>query len=803
MLKSYIQIAWRNLWKDKTFTTINIVGLSVAFLVAILVSMAGFFELSFENPHHNKDSVFQVYTINQTANGPVAGTSKSTPFAEALQQEVPGVAKKTRIYEDSGTIVLSGDKEIMLDAIWVDADFFSMFTFPLFKGEKGKELADLSSVVLTEDAAQKLFGRTDVLNEVITILIDGVEKPFSIGAITRNPPRNTSMGFEMAIRFENNPEYAQTLTRWNAQYHEVYVQLDPNIKVAEFEKNTHSFTNLHYEEVIENNKRDGAVASSNGSFMEIKLLPLKDIRFTSFKQGYARVDRSMPYLLLGVALLILFIACVNFINMSIAKSVHRLKEIGVRKTLGAKVKQLFFQFWGESLLIFLSASGIGILLSILLLDNFKSLFRTQMTLEVLTNPIIISGFTVAVLLITLVVGGYPALLWSRLGAIQSLKGKLEINGKNRLRNGLIILQFSIAILLITGTLVLQEQINFMRNKDLGFEKEQIISFPLNGKKDSYVVLNLLKQELAGNPDILSVSAADNNLGRGRDGSRYSSAVGFDHKGKTIITNFLVVDYEYVETLDLKMVLGRSFNKPGDSLGVLINETMARQLEEEELLSVSLDIERDIPSPILGVVKDYNFEGLDKAIGPITFYMSQDLALRYAYVKVAPTNMANTFETVAAAWRKLEPNAEFMGSFLDENIDRTFRREKSMAGLITAGSIIAIVLSCIGLFAMSTLIVLQRTKEIGIRKVIGASVTSITYILTKDFLKLVLIAFLIASPIAWWFLKEWLKNYAYKIELSWWFFAASGILAIIIAFATVGTRTIKAARTNPVKSLRTE
>jgi len=366
-----------------------------------------------------------------------------------------------------------------------------------------------------------------------------------------------------------------------------------------------------------------------------------------------------------------------------------------------------------------------------------------------------------------------------------------------------IIQFGIAILLITGTLVLREQIDFMRNKDLGFDKEQVISFPLNGKKNSYAALDLLKQELQGNPDILNVSASDNNLGRGRDGSQSYSAIGFEHKGKVVSTNFLVVDHDYIQTLDLKMVSGRSFKSPADSIGVIINETMARQLGEEDPLTAQLDISNEYPSPVLGVVKDYHFQNLDKAIEPITFFMSRDLNLSYAYVKVAPANMAKSLDVISATWKKIEPNAEFLGSFLDENIDRTFRREKSMATMITTGSIIAIVLSCIGLFAMSMLIVSQRTKEIGIRKVIGASVSSITYILTKDFLKLVLYAFVIAAPIAWWFTKEWLQNYAYRINLSWGFFALAGFLAVIIALLTVSGKTIKAAMQNPVKSLRTE
>tara|TARA_R110000765_G_scaffold124293_6_gene221466 strand:+ start:11 stop:1306 length:1296 start_codon:yes stop_codon:yes gene_type:complete len=431
------------------------------------------------------------------------------------------------------------------------------------------------------------------------------------------------------------------------------------------------------------------------------------------------------------------------------------------------------------------------------------MFNTQISSELLLSPVFLIGLLLTVLVITMIVGGYPALLMSRLGTIQSLKGKLESSGSNKVRNVLMVFQFGIAILMIVGTLVLWGQIDYMRNKDLGFDKEQVVSFPLNGKRNSHDMVELLRDELSGNPDIISVSGSDSNLGLGKDGGRSSSGIGFEYKGRIVMTNFLVVNHKYIQTLGLNVVAGRSFESAGDSLGVVINEAMAKELGEQDPLISQLEIDDGVFYPVYGVVKDYNFTDLDREIAPMTFFMSRQQNLTYGFVKVSPANMANSFAAIESAWKKLEPNAEFLGSFVDENIDRTFKQEKTTAKMIASGSIIAILLSCMGLFAMSLLIVSQRTKEIGIRKVVGASVTSITYILTKDFLKLVLIAFVIASPIAWWAMREWLQNYAYKIELSIWYFVAAGALALIIAFLTIGTRTVRAARANPVKSLRTE
>ncbi len=802
MLKSYLKIGWRNLLKDKTFTALNIIGLSMAFGAAILLSMAAFFDLSFDNFHENGGHLFQVYTEQQYVEGPEAGTSQPTPFAHALKDEVPGVERISRVLED-GVLALHGENEIGIDALWVDSDFFEMFTFPVEKGSTDSFSQDLGTVVITPQAASKLFGTEDAVGETFRLLIGGEEKPFTVSAVTETQPQNTSLGFEMAIRFENNPEYLSTKEQWNAQYHEVYVQLQKAVSVAQFERNTQAFITQHYQEVIDRAKRDGAQADADGYFRSIKLLPISDIHFTNFKRGFANVVRTYPYFILGIAFLIIFIASVNFINMNMAKSASRLKEIGMRKALGARTQQLFYQFWSESFLIFTGALVIGIALSVSLLGSFKSIYRTGATLEVLLTPMTLVGGIFLVLVITVLVGGYPAILLSRFGTVQSLQGKLLTNGKNHVRNILMILQFSMAILLISGTLVFIGQIDYMRNKDLGYDKEQVISFPMNGKKDSYAALGLLRQELKGQPTIINVSAADSNLGTGRDGSQSSSAIGFDYKGRIVGTNFLVVDHQYIQTLGIQMVQGRSFESWADSTGVLINETMVKALQEKDPLSAQLDITGEFPSPVLGVVKDYHFQDLDRTIQPLTFFMSHDLALTYAYVKVAPGDMAKSFDLVAEAWSKIEPNAEFLGSYLDENMDRTFRREKETASLIASGSVIAIVLSCIGLFAMSMLVVTQRTKEIGIRKVVGAKVGTIALMLTKDFLKLVLYGFLIATPIAWWFLKQWLDNYANRISIHPGFFMAAGALVLLIAILTVGYKTIKAATQNPVKSLRTE
>ncbi|MDO1512499.1 ABC transporter permease [Maribacter confluentis] len=802
MFINYLKIAWRNLIKDKLNTGLNVIGLSVAFAVAILLGMAAMYQLSFEGFHKNGDAIYKIVKTLQTPKGPQAGTVHPAPFSPTLANEVPGVKRITRYLQD-GTLAIQADKEIDMDVVWVDEDFFSMFDFPISSGDQNTPLNDLSSVVLTKKAANNLFGSTDIIGKTFNLLISGQEKPFRVSAIAENVVSQSNLGFEIVARFEGHRDYLDLKDHWDSQYHDVYVELEDGVTAEGFEKSSRSYVDFHYNKNIEMLIRDGASADSDGRYINLNLVPLTDVHFASLKSGTVVVSRSLPYLILGVAFLILFIACVNYINMSIAKSAKRLKEIGMRKTLGAQKKQLFFQFWGESLFVFMVSIGIGVLLSFAFLKDFKTVFNTNVNADMLLKPSFLLGLMGIVILITIFVGGYPALLMSRLGTIQSLKGKLESTGSNSVRDVLMVFQFGIAILMITGTLVLWGQIDYMGNKDLGYDKEQVVSFPLNGKINSNTIVELLRDELKGNPDIISISGADNNLGLGRDGSRSSSKIGFEYEGRAVTTNFLVVDHEFVKTLGINMVAGRNFESAADSLGVVINEAMAKELGAEDPLTAQLEINDGVYYPVLGVVKDYNFNDLDRAIEPITFYISREWGITYGYVKVAPNNMANAFTALENAWKKLEPNAEFLGSFLDENVDRTFKREKTTAKMITSGSVLAIILSCMGLFAMSLLIVSQRTKEIGIRKVVGASVVSITYILTKDFLKLVFVAFIIASPIAWLVIREWLQNYTYRINLSVWFFIGAGSIAVLIALLTIGSRTISAARANPVKSLRTE
>lgn len=806
MIKNYFTIAFRNLWKDKVFTGLNIIGLSVAFAVGLLLSMYALFELSYDRFHKDSERIYQIYATEQTSTSPTVFTSKPIPFASALKKEVPGVELITR-YNGTVLRVTNGDKELRLGAAYVDPSFFSIFNYPVVKGDTEQLTADESTIVITKKTTKRLFGDESGLGKTVNILLQGKQKAFTISAILDDIPEQSTMKFDIALNFKNQSDaiYTDNLNNWNNANHSVYLKLSTGIDPLQFEKSTRAFTALHYKSFIENSKRDGVQPDENGVYKQQKLLAYADTHFTTESNGIGQTSRLYPYLVLGVAFLVLFIASANFVNMSIAKSTSRLREIGMRKTLGASKTQLFLQFWGESILVYSCAAILGILLALLLLDPFQTSFQTSASFGNSLNPLYFFVFLVVFVVITFIVGGYPALILSKLSTIQSLKGKVETTGKNYVRDGLMVLQFGITILLISGTIVLWNQLEYLRNKDVGFNKEQVIAFPLNGKRKDAQAIALLRNELENTPGIISVSASNNILGLGKDGSSATSVISFDYKGRRINTNVLMTDYDYVETLDLQLLEGRSFDREHqmDRIGLVVNQAMAEQFQEEEILQTKILMNDSINFFVLGVVKDYNFQGFNKTIEPLTLLLDPNWDMSNVYVKVAPTKLLSSMEKVKKAWNKIEPNAEFLGSFLDENINRTLLKERLMTSMIGSGSILGIILSCIGLFAMSLLVVAQRRKEIGIRKVVGASVSTITYLLVKEFLILVVLAFIIAAPISWWFSAKWLQGYEYRISLSVLTFLLAGAIVLIIAIATIGAKTIGAAMQNPIKSLRTE
>ena len=810
MIRNYLKIAFRNLTKNKVYAFINIIGLSVAFGTAMLLFLTAHFELSFDDFQINKDRVFKTYYKINYANKIEYGNSMSIPFLPALLAEYKSEIKSATRILDGSVQVIQGEKTINESINYVDADFLKVFSFKVLKGNPNTALNDLKSIVLNDEIAKKIFGEVEPIGKLVRLNFGGRFEDYTVTAITKKAPDNSSIENEMMIRFENHSEYQQNKDRWNMNTHSVHVLLADNIDAEAFEKRMKSFTGKYYKNEIEQLKKEGAKPDDRGELISLRLLPLPEEHFNKQVNGNAASDKSYPYILLIVSGLILLIACVNFVNLSIARSLSRAKEVGMRKALGAVKSQIVGQFWGEALILCSVAFGLGCVLATLAMPQYNAIFRSKLLLNNLLQPNILALLAVGFLFVTLVAGGYPAWVVAKFNTIEVLKGKLRMSGSaGGLRSGLIITQFSIAVFLISCTLILWKQIDYLRNKPLGFDKEQVISIPVGYEVSGYKVLDFMRNKLANQPQILSITGSDINIGKGNDGASYKSVFGFNMEGKTYSTNGLNIDFDYTKTLGIKLISGRDFSKafPADKArNIIINESMAKQLGFK---NPTVAIGRTIPlgdslgKTIVGVVKDYHFESLKNKIVAITYFMRNDFGIGYIFVKVSPNSSAKTMAILEKAYKEIAPKSEFKGSFLDENTNNQYEKEERFGKMILSAATLAILLCCMGLFAIALITMAQRTKEIGIRKVLGASVLSITTLLTKDFLKLVLVAILVASPVAWWAMNKWLADFVYRIEISWLMFVVTAILAISIATLTVGFQAIKTALMNPVKSLKSE
>ena len=462
------------------------------------------------------------------------------------------------------------------------------------------------------------------------------------------------------------------------------------------------------------------------------------------------------------------------------------------------------QFWGEAFLICIAAFGAGILIAYLLIPQYNAIFRTTLSLQMLKTPVLLAAIFLCFAFITLIAGGYPALAVTRFNTVEVLKGKVKVSGSSGgIRNSLIIFQFTMSVLLIACTLIVWTQIKYLRSKPLGFNATQVYSIPIGNEIAGKRLLQHFRNRLSNQPRILSMTGSDVNLGRGLDGSFSKSVLGFEHNGKSIQTNMRTADYEFVKTLDLKLIDGRDFSEAyaTDTTGaVVINETMAKQLGVKDPIGVTLNT--DNKHKVIGVVKDFHFESLHRQIEAVTFFMN-GFSINYIFVKIAPDHVDETIALLKKTYNEVAPKSEFQGSFLDENTNNQYKKEERLSQIFFSAATLAIILSCLGLFAIAIMVISQRTKEIGVRKVLGASVVSITTLLSVDFLKMVGVAIIIDSPVAWWLMDQWLADFAYRTEIQWWIFIATALLSVAIAFLTVSFQAIRAALTNPTKSLRSE
>ncbi|WP_143308243.1 ABC transporter permease [Chitinophaga vietnamensis] len=800
MLRSYLKIAWRNLLKQKVFAVVNIGGMTVAFCAALLLALTAYREWSYDNFHVHADKVFQLYREEQTTTGSRTANSGSEPMADVIKKDIAGVDRVARM--DEGNYILRYQQHTFtMQTHFVDPEFLQMFTFPLVKGNIRTALQQRSQLVLTEKVARSVFANEEPVGKNVELNIDGKWLPFTVSGVLADIPDNSGFHLQVLTRFENASGYEDYKGQWTRNNFTYFVQLSDKATAASFEQQMKTVANRYNAELIKSLKESGIKPAANGEYLQYKTIPLSAFHFHPESAVFSGLSSFYPWLMLILATVVIAIACINFVNLSIARSFIRANEIGLRKALGAMDKQLMLQFWCEAFLICLAAMVLSVFLSCLFMPYYNTISGRDISLRIFGNGWIIPAVAVVFLLVTLLAGGYPAWLVTRFNIVQVLKGKLAMGRNGNLRNGLIIVQFVVAILLISCTAIIWQQLKFVRSAPLGFNTTQVVSIPL-GNTNTASLLAALRNRLAQEPEVESVTGSMSNLGIGSDHIVGTWHVGFTFKGRQITSVAQQVDYDYTKTLGLKLSQGRDFSREygTDTAAVLINEALAKQLGEKDPLSIRADFGEDRMVQVIGVLKDFHYKSLRRSIEPLLIMLSPKPQLSYAFIRVNTQNPPATLAKLQGIWKALNPVSTDVPTFLDENVNRQYRNEQQFSKIFITGAVLAMVISSMGLFAIAVMAMTQRRREIGIRKVLGASVSGIVLLLSRDFLKLVLAAILIATPVAWFFMHRWLQDFAFHVSIHWWVFALAGGIAVLIAFVTVSTQSIRAALINPVKSL---
>jgi putative ABC transport system permease protein len=792
MLKNYFKIAFRNLWRHRVFSFINIMGLTVGMTACLLIFLYVRFEMSYDKFHPRADRIYRVVADLKTPTETINTGGPAWAVGPHLMLDFSEIEAFTRVNYDNLLIRKDDIKYTEEGAIAADADFFKIFNFKLLKGDARTALTQPFSLVLSETAAKKYFGKADPMGE--TVLISGDGHPATITGVMQDMPENTQVKSEVVLSMSTITQfYAKDINdQWSNYGPFTFVLLKPGTNALAFQKKLPAFLD----------KWNGTEMRKIQMFPTLLLEPLKDIYLKSTR-GFILGNIKNVYIFSVIALFILVIACINFINLTTARASERAKEVGIRKVAGAVRSQLARQFIGESVIICFIAFILTLGLSALLLPSFNHLAGKTISTGIFQNGSLLLLLLATGILIGLLAGIYPAFVLSSFKPIMVLKGRFATGAKGSiLRKSLVITQFAISTALIIGTIIVYTQMRYMRNRDLGFNKEQVLVVETDGDPNT----QLLQQTVSRLPDIKTTSLSGSVPGSRHPGA-YSEVENI--KGDLQIANFdlYFVDFDYIPLYDIKVVAGRPFDrayKTDSNKAMILNEAAVKMLgyhSPHQAIGKRFK-QWGREGQIIGVIKDFNYHSLQAPIKPLTMRMEWD-RFGLLSVKVNPTNIQSTITAIEKQFKTVIPNRPFTYYFMDEFFDRQYRSEERFGRLFLNFAILAIFISCLGLLGLASYSTMQRTREIGIRKVMGASVSNIINLLSKEFLKLVIISFFIAAPVAWYFMNKWLLDFAYRTSISWWVFAAAGTLAVLIALLTISFQAFKAAVANPVKSLRTE
>lgn len=798
------------------FSFINILGLGMGIACFTLFLLFALNEFNHDRFNTNADNIYRVYEWMEGIEGrvPQGFASAYSPLGPAMKSDFTDVESFVRIYTDEEKFVKANGEINQSGISFADPELFKMFSFEILEGNSSNPLSDPNNIVLTQNEALRIFGSKNAIGQTIEIKTEDSFVPFKVSAVTKNLPSNSSIQFGVLGSYEyflSTGMGKQTINNWDMGINsETYVQLSEQSTLMAQPDRFKSFRKKYYPNE-KNQAKEMGMWNGEGEFpISFQLQQLADVHTNPKIEGVtSTIDSKYIWLLIGIASGILLIACINFTTLSIGRSAKRVKEIGLRKVIGGKRRQLLYQFLSESILLSFLAAFLGYLILLVLLPIFNTLAETNLQLSFTQFPELALYLVALVLLTGILAGAHPAFVMSGFKPASALKNNINLSGSNLFTKSLVTLQFVLSIALGVSTYIILQQLNFMQSKDLGFEKENVLVVDAAGS-DAARIYPLLKQELASNDAIKGIAASEMGMGAEQGLMRLF----FEYGDKSCPVVTYPVDIDFLDVLGMQMVSGRNFDPrfASDSINaVIVNEAFLREYNIPGQDAIGEKVIDRVPIPngestkrtIIGVIKDFNFGALSNAVEPQIFLQSASLNARKIYIRLKPGNISKALSTIGSKWSDLASGLPFQYSFLNDNFDRFYKIEKRWSGIAGSAGLISIFLACLGLFGLAALSAVKRTKEIGIRKVLGASSSSVAKLLSKEFTKLVLLAILIASPIVWYFMDKWLQDYAYRINIDWWVFIGAGALAIGIALFTVSFQAIKAANANPVKSLRTE
>ncbi|SFE73454.1 putative ABC transport system permease protein [Chitinophaga sp. CF118] len=796
MFKNYFKVTWRNIRKQKFYSTLNILGLTIGMTCCFLIFMYVRFEQSYDTFHKRGPQIYRVVTDVKTPTELIEGEITSGPMGPNMKTDFPEVLNMVRV--DPMTMLVQKDGNAFEEANVISADstFFKVFSFPLIRGNEATALKEPFSVVLTESAARKYFGNADPLGQALQI--EGNKYTVKVTGIIKDVPENSHLPFNMifsmttaTIGLKNGLD-----NNWGNFGMHTYVLLPAGYDAAKLEKKLSAFMESHI----------GTRMKTQKMFYTLHLEALKDVYMKSKRPAPVKGSTTNTYIFSIIAAFILLIAMINFVNLATARATERAREVGVRKAVGAYDTQLKIQFLYETVVLSLIAFVLSLILCQLLLPAFNVLAGKEIAHNIFKNTDVL-WFLVIAIGVGLVAGIYPAAVLSSYKPVVVLKGAFHSSTKGLLlRSGLVVFQFVITIFLIAGVIIIYNQLSYLQNHKLGFKKDQVMVIDFERVENIKDKFMAIKQQISQQPGVKS-AAFSSAVPGGFENSAYSNLETKSGDMQASNINLYFVDFDFVKQYQLKILAGRGFSSDMAS-----DSTQAMLVNESVVSSMGYSKPEDIigkrysqwgrEGKIIGVIQNFNYHSLKKEVSPLTMRIEPG-AFSKLSVNVSAGDLTKTMAGLEKVYREYAPNTPFNSYFLDEAFDKEYRGEYRFGRLVLTAVVLAIILATLGLLGLISYIVVQRTKEIGIRKILGASVSNILFLLSKDFLTLVIVALLIATPLAWYVMYHWLQDFAYRISIEWWVFVLAGAVAVIIAIITVSLQTVKAAFINPVRSLKSE